>query len=237
MPIRQVLLKCYRPQIVSQNRTKVGKPRFCLQNQVIDFSFINIFNSWEARRPPERWNELKCAYPIPPNVTFENQKLKGNLNHDQNCHIQDDPAQVSSRGMLQVSDDTYEPARKNSINLLVVDDDRDILFTFKSILDVAGYNVEAFADPDEALSHFKQRDPTYYNLIITDIRMPKINGFQLYQKLKEINSGIRVLFTTAYEVPENMLDTMPNINDRDIIRKPIEEELFVNRIKTAINFE
>ncbi|MGA8842386.1 MAG: response regulator, partial [Nitrososphaeraceae archaeon] len=67
--------------------------------------------------------------------------------------------------------------------------------------------------------------------------MPKINGFQLYQKLKEINSGIRVLFTTAYEVPENMLDTMPNINDRDIIRKPIEEELFVNRIKTVINFE
>lgn len=67
--------------------------------------------------------------------------------------------------------------------------------------------------------------------------MPKINGFQLYQKLKEINSGIRVLFTTAFEVSENMLDTMPNIKDRDIIRKPIEEELFVNRIKTAINFE
>lgn len=58
---------------------------------------------------------------------------------------------------------------------------------------------------------------------------------QLYQKLKEINTDVRVLFMTAFEVPGNLLDTLPSIKDSDIIRKPIEEEHFVNRIKTAVS--
>ena len=89
---------------------------------------------------------------------------------------------------------------------MLVDDDRDILFTFKSILAADGFKVEAFADPNEALKRFTQADPSYYNLAITDITMPKINGFQLYQKLKEIKRDIRILFMTAFEVPGNLLD-------------------------------
>ena len=72
---------------------------------------------------------------------------------------------------------------------MLVDDDKDILFTFKSILETEGYNVQAFADPNEALIHFIQMEPFYYNLVLTDILMPNFNGFQLYQKLKEINTG------------------------------------------------
>ncbi len=45
------------------------------------------------------------------------------------------------------------------------------------------------------------------------------------------------LFMTAFEVPGNLLDSMPNINESDIIRKPIEEERFINKIKTAVNLE
>ena len=57
------------------------------------------------------------------------------------------------------------------------------------------------------------------------------------EKLKEIKRDIRVLSMTAFEVPGNLLDSMPNINEGDIIRKPIEEEHFINKIKIAVNLE
>jgi CheY-like chemotaxis protein len=221
--------------IVLQERIKVDRLRICQENQIIDFSYLNIFDYFKATRQVEWWKELEQFYPIPPYLTLENKRPKKNLSHDQNRSIQDDLAKVHSGRPLQDSDEIYEPSKKNSLNVLIVDDDRDILFTFKSILTVAGYNVEAFTDPNEALSHFKQRDRSYYDLIVTDIRMPKINGFQLYQKLKELKTDIRVVFTTAFEVPGNMLDATPDVKGSDIIKKPIEEDLFVNKIKTAIN--
>jgi DNA-binding NtrC family response regulator len=162
---------------------------------------------------------------------------QGNLIHDQNSNAQRDPSQISPKGTLEKTDEDNQALRNQSITLMLVDDDRDILFTFKSILAAEGFKVEAFTDPNEALNRFTQADPSYYNLVITDIRMPKINGFQLYQKLKEIKRDIRVLFMTAFEVPGNLLDSMPNINESDIIRKPIEEQRFINKIKTAVNLE
>jgi len=221
-------------RIVLQDRTKVDKLRICQQNQITDFSYLNIFDYFAATRQVDWWKELKQLYPIPPYLTLENERPKNNLRHDQNGSIEEDLANVHSGRSLQDSDEISDPSKKNSLNVLIVDDDRDILFTFKSILSVAGYNVDAFADSKEALSHFKRRDPSYYDLIVTDIRMPKINGFQLYQKLKELKTDIRVVFTTAFEVPGNMLDAIPDIKGSDIIKKPIEEDLFVNKIKTAI---
>ena len=171
-------------------------------------------------------------------MSLENATEKErNLNYDQNSDAQRDPGQISPNGTLEKTDEDNQALRNQSINLMLVDDDRDILFTFKSILAAEGFKVEAFTDPNEALNRFTQADPSYYNLVITDIRMPKINGFQLYQKLKEIKRDIRVLFMTAFEVPGNLLDSMPNINESDIIRKPIEEQRFINKIKTAVNLE
>jgi CheY-like chemotaxis protein len=196
------------------------------------------YTSEEIRSLPESLDRFKNVRPISPVVSLENATEKErNLNHDQNSNTRHDPGQISSNGTLEKSDEDEESLKKHSITLMLVDDDRDILFTFKSILAAEGFKVEAFADPNEALSRFTQADPSYYNLVITDIRLPKINGFQLYQKLKEIRRDIRVLFMTAFEVPGNLLDSMPNINESDIIRKPIEEERFINKIKTAINLE
>jgi DNA-binding NtrC family response regulator len=117
---------------------------------------------------------------------------------------------------------------------MLVDNDEDILFTFKSILAAEGFK-EVFKDPGEALSRFMQVDPSYYNLVVTDIRMPNISGFELYEKLKEVNGDVRVLFMTAFEIGAKQLDTMPNIQESDIIRKPIEEERFVSMVKKAVN--
>jgi CheY-like chemotaxis protein len=110
-----------------------------------------------------------------------------------------------------------------------------ILYLIVKMLKPISKRKETFKDPGEALRRFMQVDPSYYNLVVTDIRMPNINGFQLYEKLKEIKRDVRVLFMTAFEIGTNQLDSMPRIHESDIIRKPIEEESFVSMVKRAVN--
>lgn len=184
------------------------------------------------------WNRFAHIYPAPHVFASQHRSTLGSFGNDHSHHINNYSGQISSNDILDGPDKAaLESTEKILINVLLVDNDEDILFTFKSMLEAQGYHVESFTDPNEALSHFVQMDPSYYKLVLTDIRMPNINGFQLYQKLREINSDIRVLFMTAFDVPDNLNDTMPNVKDSDIIKKPIEEEHFVNRIKNAINLE
>jgi CheY-like chemotaxis protein len=179
------------------------------------------------------WNKFTHIYPVVSADTRQHRPPK-ELNPDQNYHIQDALVPISSNRVFKRQANTDRPAKETLANVLLVDDDRDILFTFKSILEAEGYHVEAFTDPNEALSHFLQMDQSYYNLVLTDIRMPNFNGFQLYEKLKELNTDIRILFMTAYDVSGNLPDKMTKIKDSDIIKKPIEEEHFVNLVKKAL---
>lgn len=172
--------------------------------------------------PSCMWNKFAYVYPVPSIATQLYRSLKESLDHDKDHHISDDSAKISPKNLIEGPDSSYDPVENILINILLVDDDRDILFTFKSILEAEGFNVQAFADPDEALRYFSQMNPSYYNLVLTDIQMPNFNGFHLYQKLKEINTGIKVIFMTAFDVPGNLSDTMPTIKESDIIKKPIE---------------
>ena len=87
---------------------------------------------------------------------------------------------------------------KKNKRVLIVDDDIDILITYKKGLENNGlFEVDAFADPEEALSSFKNG---LYDCLIIDIRLPKIGGFELYDKMKEIDNKVKVCFVTAYEV-------------------------------------
>lgn len=82
----------------------------------------------------------------------------------------------------------------HSHKILVVDDEQDIVFTLKTILTEAGFSVDAFTNPSVAFEMFR---PEKYELIILDIRMPGLNGFELYMKLLEKDNSIKVLFLTA----------------------------------------
>jgi DNA-binding response OmpR family regulator len=75
--------------------------------------------------------------------------------------------------------------------ILLVDDEPDITFTLQRGL------ADAFNDPLMALSSFK---PDYYDFMLIDIRMPKINGYELYDKLRNIDSKVKSCFITAYEL-------------------------------------
>src|SRR5215813_9757240 len=80
------------------------------------------------------------------------------------------------------------------MSILVVDDERDVGLTLKIILDKYGFFVDSFTDPETALRKFK---PDWYDLIILDIKMPNINGFELYNRFKSKDPKINTLFLTA----------------------------------------
>ena len=85
-----------------------------------------------------------------------------------------------------------------SKRILLVDDEPDVTITFKMGLEGKGYKVDEFNDPEEALAQFKIG---VYNLLLLDIKMPKMNGFQLYEELEKLDKEPKVCFITAFEVP------------------------------------
>ena len=128
-----------------------------------------------------------------------------------------------------------EPWHPSSTNILLIDDEEDILYTFKEGLASEGYNVEAFVDPTEAFTHFVNVNPSHYNLAILDIRMPGLNGLQLYYRLKAINRNIKILFVSALDAVPELVSILPDIKTtRDIIKKPVALDDFIMAVKTAL---
>jgi two-component system, OmpR family, response regulator ChvI len=118
--------------------------------------------------------------------------------------------------------------------IMLVDDEPDILLTYRTYLASAGYNVDAFTDPREALMHFEHIDPNTYNLVLMDIRMPDLNGIQLYYRLKAIDPNIKILFVSALDAVQEMVSILPGIGLDDVIRKPVDIEQFLFKVKTAL---
>jgi two-component system, OmpR family, response regulator ChvI len=147
---------------------------------------------------------------------------------------------VSSIDPRKLKDNTVnqhksQSQQKQIHNIMVVDDDQDILYTYEAFLDDAEhYHVETFNDPQEALMHFAQLNLHYYDLVILDIRMPRFNGLQLYYKLKAIDKDVKVIFLSALEATEEIMSIFPTLQSKDIIRKPIEKVQFVNRINMLL---
>jgi two-component system response regulator ChvI len=133
--------------------------------------------------------------------------------------------------------DWQEQQKKGSsaTNILLIDDEEDVLYTFKQGLSSEGYNVEAFADPMEALTHFVNVNPTHYNLAILDIRMPGLNGLQLYYRLKAINRNIKIIFVSALDAVPELISILPDVKTvDDIIKKPVALDDFVHAVKIAL---
>jgi DNA-binding response OmpR family regulator len=117
--------------------------------------------------------------------------------------------------------------------ILLVDDEPDITFTLKNGLVENGFvKVDTFNDPLLALSSFK---PGFYDLILLDVKMPKMNGFDLYQEIEKRDKNLKACFITAYEVYyESLKKEFPGLNVGCFITKPIEMENFIARIKAEL---
>ena len=90
-----------------------------------------------------------------------------------------------------------EEQDRNKKRILIVDDEVDITLSFSLALEDSGlFEVETSNDPLVALSNYR---PNYYDLLLLDIRMPAMNGFELYDKIKRIDNKVKVCFISAYE--------------------------------------
>lgn len=119
---------------------------------------------------------------------------------------------------------------------MIVDDEKDILSILKSGLEArGGFAVDTFNSGEAALQVFASRSSDHYDLILTDIRMPKMNGFDLYRRIREKNASVPIAFITAFEINEDEFSkVMPSIKVRDFIKKPIRIPDLVEKLNAIL---
>ena len=147
--------------------------------------------------------------------------------------------QQSSQLLVQDSQQKQQQQQQRySTNIMIVDDEPDTLFTYEWFLSDEGYNVEAFTDPQEALKRFVQLETsssTYYQLVLLDIRMPRLNGLQLFNTIKAISPNTKIMFASALDIAEELTSILPDMKYDDIIKKPVEREYFISKINSMLN--
>ena len=122
--------------------------------------------------------------------------------------------------------------------ILIVDDEVDITLSFSLALEDSGlFEVETSNDPLVALSNYR---PNYYDLLLLDIRMPAMNGFELYDKIKKLDNKVKVCLISAYDVDYDALrEQFPSLEidcllPRGVIRKPIQIAKLIERIELEL---
>lgn len=144
---------------------------------------------------------------------------------------------IYHRKALQPRDDIIShsyPKQTSRPTIMLVDDEPDILAIFETYLTSEGYKVEAFSDSYQALQSFARSEPRHYDLLVLDIRMPTINGLQLYQRLKAVDPYINVIFLSALEATDELVSILDGVKTADVIRKPIDRKHFLQKIKATI---
>jgi DNA-binding response OmpR family regulator len=119
--------------------------------------------------------------------------------------------------------------------LLLVDDEQDITSILSSILQESGFDVAFFNNPLLALQHFK---PHYYDLVILDIKMPEMNGFELYRQIRKKDNRVKVCFLTAVsefaEYEQYKKEAYPKLGERHFVAKPVSNDELIRRVNEIL---
>ena len=125
--------------------------------------------------------------------------------------------------------------------ILIVDDEHDVTLTFKVGLeeyylnngDKRRFEVHSYNSPLEALSEFK---PNFYDLMLADVYMPNMNGFQLCEKILESDVNIRVCFISAAELNiEALRELYPEVSFGCFLKKPVDIKCLAERLLVEID--
>jgi CheY-like chemotaxis protein len=115
--------------------------------------------------------------------------------------------------------------------ILIVDDDPDITLTFSIGLEDGGFEVSTYNDPLDALANFK----SFYDLLLVDINMPKMNGFELCTKILEMDLNVKICFITAGDVNiDGLREVYPALSTGCFIKKPVTISDLVKRLKAEL---
>ena len=204
-------------------------------HQIIrSFSFANEYQFKELQR---RYSiGFSERYPV--YCAFSNNISKTDIGRIKSLFRSRESA-ISNDLQINEQSQVMKPQQrqKNSYNILVVDDEPDTAFTYKTLLSAEGYDVRMFTDPQEALKHFVQQpDPSsHYQLVLLDIRMPRLNGLQLFYRIKAVSPNTKIVFCSALDIAEELTSILPGISYHHIIKKPMRREDFISKINAVIN--
>jgi CheY-like chemotaxis protein len=120
--------------------------------------------------------------------------------------------------------------------VLLVDDEPDVCTVYQIVLEDAGFECISYIDPVKALQQFR---PFHYDLILLDIKMPVLNGFELCKKIREVDKTLQTTFITASEVYYEQLrrESYPELtSDANInyVQKPIANEELIRLVNMLI---
>jgi DNA-binding response OmpR family regulator len=120
--------------------------------------------------------------------------------------------------------------------IMVVDDEPDVAFALKATLEENGlFQVDTFHDAESALAKFR---PDNYDLAVLDIRMSKMNGFQLCRRLRKIDKKLKICFLTATELlyyRETDSDVIEELGSDCFIFKPVNNEDIINKLESILS--
>ena len=116
-----------------------------------------------------------------------------------------------------------------STKLLLIDDEQDITTIMKKGLESAGYDVDAYNDPEAALENFKAN---YYDRIVSDIRMPSMNGFELARRIWRLDGNAGICFLSSFEIHQEEAKTVfPSHKDHCFLKKPVTPKQLVAHLE------
>jgi CheY-like chemotaxis protein len=127
--------------------------------------------------------------------------------------------------------------------ILIVDDDADLTMTFRAVIEDSNNYVDVDVnkrievytsnDPVASLSEFK---PNFYDLLLVDINMPHMNGFELCEKILAIDINVRVCFMSTGEINREALrEAYPTRQEGCFIRKPVTIDYLLKRIRSELD--
>jgi CheY-like chemotaxis protein len=117
--------------------------------------------------------------------------------------------------------------------ILLVDDEPDVCMVYQIVLEDAGYQCISYTDPIKALQEFR---PKYYDLILLDIKMPILNGFELCKKIIELDITVHIVFITASEEYYEKFRSQhfPELGKINYIQKPVSNDELVRIVNTIV---
>ncbi len=124
------------------------------------------------------------------------------------------------------------PIASGARKILIVDDEKDVTDALKVGLESRGFIVDTYNDPKKALANLK---PNTYDLAVFDIRMPEMNGFELYRQFKELDGRTGVCFFTAFDVYKGEFDKVfPDVNVKAFLKKPMTISELASRLNSIL---
>jgi two-component system, OmpR family, response regulator ChvI len=139
-------------------------------------------------------------------------------------------AAIRDDSLPKVVPDAAQSSRTDRV--LIVDDQTDITSVLKIGLQRYGFRVDAYNDPERVVKEF---EANIYGAALVDIRMPGMNGFELYRRIKKVDPDLKVCFFTAFEIYDKEMEQMfPEIKPAAIFKKPMDIRNLASRLRSVM---